>query len=349
MAAEGPKPAASRRPGCLLWCLLGAGLLVALIAGVAAAGSGGRAGHHRPAAAAIWASGLPPSSVGASGSEVPTTPPPTTLPTTTVTSPPTTTSSAPPVRQVGAGSPGSCEYRGSGVYVLPDPACTPGATDSAVTQSDLGSTICQAGWTETVRPPESFTEPLKYEQMAAYGDSGSAGAFEEDHLVPLELGGSPTSPLNLWPEPGATPNPKDAVENAANHAVCDGQMTLAQAQQAIASDWITLGRQLGVTSPSSSPPTPGSATTPGSPPTGPSAPSCTASASYDTEYDDYDVYVRSDQPDETVTVSASGGASGQWHTDGDGYADVYLKTGGPAPGQQVTVAVGSATCSTTLP
>jgi hypothetical protein len=70
--------------------------------------------------------------------------------------------------------------------------------------------------------------------------------------VPLELGGSPTAVTNLWPEPGATPNPKDAVEDAAKRAVCDGSMTLAAAQQAIASDWIMLGEQLGVTTPPAS-------------------------------------------------------------------------------------------------
>jgi hypothetical protein len=36
---------------------------------------------------------------------------------------------------------------------------------------------------------------------------------EYDHLVPLELGGAPDDPRNLWFEPGPTPNPKDAVEN----------------------------------------------------------------------------------------------------------------------------------------
>ena len=51
---------------------------------------------------------------------------------------------------------------------------------------------------------------------------------------------------NLWPEPGASPNPKDAVEDAARRAVCDGSMSLTAAQQAMATDWIALGAQLGV-------------------------------------------------------------------------------------------------------
>lgn len=112
-----------------------------------------------------------------------------------------------------------------------------------------------------MRPPESYTYDLKVEQMAAYGDSGPTSAYEEDHLIPLELGGSPSSPLNLWPEPGAIPNPKDGVENAAHHAVCDGTMSLVAAQQAIAKDWVAFGEQLDVRIVTTSPVTSGPATT----------------------------------------------------------------------------------------
>jgi hypothetical protein len=34
----------------------------------------------------------------------------------------------------------------------PDPACTPGSFDPAVTQADLASTICTSGYTAKVRP-----------------------------------------------------------------------------------------------------------------------------------------------------------------------------------------------------
>ena len=53
----------------------------------------------------------------------------------------------------------SCHARDTGK--LPDPACTPGSIDPAVTQKDIRSTICKAGWTATVRPPESQTEYAK--------------------------------------------------------------------------------------------------------------------------------------------------------------------------------------------
>jgi hypothetical protein len=167
-------------------------------------------------------------------------------------------------------APGSCLVRGTRPFVLPDSSCTPGATDPAVTQADIGSTICRDGWTATIRPPESYTEALKYRQMTAYREPGPVGGYEEDHLIPLELGGSPASPRNLWPEPGASPNPKDGVEAAANQAVCQGRMTLAAAQAAIATNWIALGQRVGVVQRTQ----PAVTVTPSSP-----APRCVLSAS----------------------------------------------------------------------
>ena len=78
----------------------------------------------------------------------------------------------------------------------------------------------------------------------AYSDAKSKRT-ELDHLVSLELGGS-NDATNLWPESPPTPNPKDKVENALNAAVCDGRVTLAAAQDAIASDWLTAEAKLGL-------------------------------------------------------------------------------------------------------
>ena len=67
---------------------------------------------------------------------------------------------------------------------LPDPSCQPGATNPDVTQSTIGSTVCVSGWTSTVRPPTSYTNPLKVQQIAEYGYSDTSTAdYEEDHLI----------------------------------------------------------------------------------------------------------------------------------------------------------------------
>ena len=136
-----------------------------------------------------------------------------------------------------------CRARGSGLYSLPDPRCTPGAIDPAVTQRDIAETICRPGYTRTVRPPESVTEPEKLASMAAYGDTGPPGAYEYDHLIPLELGGAANDPRNLWPEPGASPNPKDALEDRLHALVCAGKVGLAAARRAIAANWVAAYRR----------------------------------------------------------------------------------------------------------
>jgi hypothetical protein len=137
---------------------------------------------------------------------------------------------------------GSCRAVGGGSYARPDPRCTPGAANPAVTQATIGSTICRSGWTSTVRPPVSVTEPEKLASMAAYGLGGSPSSYEYDHLVPLELGGAVNDPRNLWPEPdqaatGFYRNLKDRLENALKRMVCRGTATLAQMQHLIATDW----------------------------------------------------------------------------------------------------------------
>jgi hypothetical protein len=102
-----------------------------------------------------------------------------------------------------------------------------------------------AGWTTTVRPPSSVTTQLKIEQLAtgyAYKGDAATGDYEEDHLISLELGGSPSAVVNLWPEPYATAEGarvKDRVENKLHALVCNHSITLATAQHAIARNWWT--------------------------------------------------------------------------------------------------------------
>jgi cardiolipin synthase len=75
---------------------------------------------------------------------------------------------------------------------------------------------------------------------------------------------------------------------------------------------------------------------------------CSVSASYSSRYDDWDVYVHSNQLDASAAVTDSSGATASYHTDASGYADIYLKAPAGAAGQKVTVHVGQATCTGTL-
>lgn len=163
----------------------------------------------------------------------------------------------------------------------PDPRLTPGATNPAVTQATIGTTICMTGFTATIRPPSSYTTALKISQIAAYGYPNTAtSAYEEDHLIPLEIGGAPRDPRNLWPEPytvalangmSVGARVKDRLENYLRAQVCSGAMTLATAQQKIAKDWIRAWLAAGLANGTTPTPTPA--------PTPPPAPGPTAGGS----------------------------------------------------------------------
>lgn len=129
--------------------------------------------------------------------------------------------------------------------VYPNASLAPGATNPEITQQNIDETICNRHWsTRKIRPPEEYTYRLKREQLNEYNEADkNSRDYEEDHLIPLELGGSPTDPKNLWPEAYATSIPeggarfKDKVETYLRGQVCSGAMPLAEAQQRIATDW----------------------------------------------------------------------------------------------------------------
>jgi hypothetical protein len=215
-----------------------------LIALGGACARGATSGAARPGSVGttITTSGVPTSFTTATSTSVP--PPPTTAapsgPTTPGPTTPVPTTAGP------AGGP-----------MLPDPAFTPGATNAAVTQARIGQTICVSGWTATVRPAESYTNRIKILEAGAGGfviyqgvsypvhgfhlADATISHYELDHFIPLELGGSPADPHNLWMEnrrefPGA--DEKDQLENYLHRQVCAGKMSLVAAQKAIVADWV---------------------------------------------------------------------------------------------------------------
>ena len=128
---------------------------------------------------------------------------------------------------------------------LPDPDLTPGLANPEVTTENLDETICVPGYTKTIRPPVSYTNKLKRKQIVEYGyEDTDLKAYEEDHCIPLTLGGHPKDPHNLWPEPYAREwgaRKKDRLELRLNRLVCRGEVPLEQAQHEICSpggNWI---------------------------------------------------------------------------------------------------------------
>jgi hypothetical protein len=118
-------------------------------------------------------------------------------------------------------------------FVLPNPDLTPGAYNPKVRQKTIKRTICVKGWTKKIRPPLSYTNALKLTQMTQYGETGSPADYEEDHFIPLELGGAQKNPKNLWPEPHAQSKISDPLETEMKRRVCHGELTLKQARTQI--------------------------------------------------------------------------------------------------------------------
>ena len=115
---------------------------------------------------------------------------------------------------------------------LPNPTLTPGAT-RAVTFH----TLCTPGSAGKARAVSAATKRAVF---ARYHVTPTPGAYEVDHLISLELGGS-NDVTNLWPQPyhgKLNAHDKDRLENRLHALVCRGQVPLTDAQHAIATDWV---------------------------------------------------------------------------------------------------------------
>jgi hypothetical protein len=128
--------------------------------------------------------------------------------------------------------PGSARMRFvDGGWAIPDPDATPGAaltTDAA--------TVCAPGYARTVR---NVPTSVKEQVYAEYGITSHVPyQYEIDHDISLELGGS-NDVSNLWPEPNdkARGNTKDELEDKLHALVCNGSLSLTDAQAAIRGDW----------------------------------------------------------------------------------------------------------------
>jgi hypothetical protein len=116
-----------------------------------------------------------------------------------------------------------------------------GWTNPEVSKDNLDETICKSGWTKTIRPPVGYTNALKRMQMRSYELKGEPQDYEEDHYIPLELGGHPFDTRNLRPQAykgkdcGA--RIKDLSESAFKRAVCAGEKELEEAQLEFAKKW----------------------------------------------------------------------------------------------------------------
>jgi hypothetical protein len=127
-----------------------------------------------------------------------------------------------------------------------------GMLDDRVTQQSVGETICRPGYADAVTPPFDELIAHKDRMLAARGiDAEDGFAFALDRRVPIVLGGSPDAPANLDLLPWAGQQGERRKARAAvmlKHCVCEGKLSLAQAQAAIVGNWSMVYSGFGQTS-----------------------------------------------------------------------------------------------------
>ena len=120
---------------------------------------------------------------------------------------------------------------------LPDARLTPGVAVSALTKEKL----CAKGF--STRSIRNVPKAVKDQAYAEYGLTRNKPPCpcEVDHLISLEVGGS-NDIGNLWPQSYTTlpwnAHVKDKLENRMHKLLCNGTVTLEQAQSALADNWI---------------------------------------------------------------------------------------------------------------
>jgi hypothetical protein len=106
-----------------------------------------------------------------------------------------------------------------------------GAYNAAVTPATIRTTICVSGWSSTVRPPTSYTTPLKRELLVRYHLPGTISGYQLDHMISLSVGGAPRDQRNLWLEPAAQAKVADRWEARWHNRVCNGSWGLRYTQR----------------------------------------------------------------------------------------------------------------------
>lgn len=146
-----------------------------------------------------------------------------------------------------AAQTGGARYRHHGAVLLPDARVTPGAVEPALVADTTGRPHMVGGHEANLCAKDFRTGPwrrvdesLKKKACAEYGVAkGCPGpAYEIDHLISLEIGGSDAL-ANLWPQPIAQARTKDhGTEDPLPKLVCSGKINLKAAQECISKDWV---------------------------------------------------------------------------------------------------------------
>jgi hypothetical protein len=149
----------------------------------------------------------------------------------------------------------TAHWRQHGSYVLPDRSVTPGAVDQKAVADLSGAPHVVDGIERNICAKDFRTGPirsgiknfpkLKREACQEYGVATCDKSVEGDHLISIEIGGCPDCLANIQPQPMDQARVKDhQVEDVLPKLVCAGKITLADAQNCIADDWVACGERI---------------------------------------------------------------------------------------------------------
>lgn len=151
-----------------------------------------------------------------------------------------------PLGMIWGQSAGRCHTQIRNGFPVPDPGCTPGATNSTVTLDVLKSPKFKTGCVRdhATSAHQKITTYGWYAVTKPAHNTGANQICELDHLVSLELGGADTLD-NIWPQCGPDGarglkrffKQKDRVEGYLAAQVRANAIGLEVAQRGIAQDW----------------------------------------------------------------------------------------------------------------
>ena len=123
-----------------------------------------------------------------------------------------------------------------------DPSCAPGLINPAVV-GHTAQTVCNRAWLASANRLESPPQ-TKGQLLIEYQLPGNPLTYVAARVIPVEDGGSSTSPLNVYPLPingWGGQETRTLVADQLHDEICADRITVAQAASMLEGDWLSNG------------------------------------------------------------------------------------------------------------
>ncbi len=145
----------------------------------------------------------------------------------------------------------------AGAAELPPPPLTAAAIEPKIKitpkitsknyQDNLPQTLCVGGQVSSAHSSYFWGKPGKLQLCKFSYMETSSKNYEEIRLAPPSVGGNPSDPRNLWPQPQISAwdaAQKERRKFVTSRMVCTQEITLAEIQQAISANLIEVWKKL---------------------------------------------------------------------------------------------------------